>query len=115
MATSHEIQSFLTNFKLKLNIWGVVFLDKRPKNLQTLLDLEIFPNERLEILKTLQVKDYSDGPLQEKLYNGADMWVFGKAVKKQEVYIKITMGIPDKQVICISFHIAEHPIRYPSN
>jgi hypothetical protein len=91
----------------------VVYLDKRPKNLQTLLDLEILPNERLEILKALQVKDYSQGPLQEDLYNGADMWVFGKVVKKQEVYIKITMGTPDRQVICISFHIAEHAINYP--
>jgi hypothetical protein len=41
------------------------------------------------------------------------MWVFGKDVKKNEVYIKITMGFAGGSVICISFHTAEYPIRYP--
>jgi hypothetical protein len=57
--------------------------------------------------------DYSEGPLQEKLYGGTDMWLFGKAVKNREVYIKITMGALNSSVICISFHLAEHKIKYP--
>jgi hypothetical protein len=113
MNPSYEIQSFLNDFKTKLSVWGVVFRDDRPKNSQTLLLLDISTNRRLEILKSLQVKDYSEGPLHENLYGGADMWVFGKDVRGQEVYIKITMGIPGNKAICISFHIAEHPIGYP--
>ena len=42
-----------------------------------------------------------------------EMWVFGKDVKGQEVYIKITLGLPNSSTICISFHIAEHPMTYP--
>lgn len=113
MKASHEIQSFLNDFKTKLAVWGVIFIDARPKNSQTLLLLDILPYHRLEVLKSLQVKDYSQGPLQEKLYGGADMWVFGKLVKGQEVYIKITMGIPGNKAICISFHIADYPMEYP--
>jgi hypothetical protein len=51
--------------------------------------------------------------LPEKLYAGADMWVFGKIVKEKEIYIKITMGFSGAKVICISFHFAEHPMKYP--
>ncbi len=96
-----------------MDIWGVVVRDDRGKNAQTLLYLEITKDFRKKVLKSLVVEDYSEGPLAEKLYGGADMWVFGKLVKGKEIYIKITMGIAGAQVICISFHIAEHLINYP--
>lgn len=41
------------------------------------------------------------------------MWVFGKHVKSHETYIKISIGAPGTNAICISFHIAEHPMNYP--
>jgi hypothetical protein len=40
-------------------------------------------------------------------------WVFGKDVKGREIYIKIMLGAKNSQTICISFHIAEHPLKYP--
>jgi len=42
-----------------------------------------------------------------------DMWVFGKDVKGQEVYIKISLGQKNSQTICISFHISEYKMKYP--
>ena len=113
MAKREDIQLFLNDFKVKLGIWSIVYLDKRPKNLQTLLDLEITPAQRTDILRALTVIDYSEGPLEEKAYGGRDMLVFGKEVKKQEVYIKVTVGVANKPVLCISFHIAEHKMKYP--
>lgn len=113
MATPDEIQSFLQDFKVKLGIWGIIFRDDRGKNLQTLLDLDITPIFREKILKELLVVDFSQGPLKENLNGGADMWVFGKLIKGQSIYIKITLGIVGKQVICISFHISEHTMKYP--
>ena len=113
MATADEIQSFLNDFKIKLNVWDIVFREDRGKNAQTLLLLDITPKYREEVLKTLEVKDYSEGPKTEKLYGGSDMWVFGKNVKSHEVYIKITLGFSNAPVICISFHVAEHSMKYP--
>lgn len=75
-----------------MKIWDVLFRDDRGKNTQALVDLELRPIDRKAILEALETKDYSEGPLEEKLYGGAKMWVFGKTVKKKEVYIKITMG-----------------------
>ncbi|MEJ7677717.1 MAG: hypothetical protein WKG06_07590 [Segetibacter sp.] len=68
MIPSFEIQLFLNDFKAKLSVWGVVYRDDRPKNTQTLLTLDIFPSQRTEVLKSQQVKDYCQGPRQEKLY-----------------------------------------------
>lgn len=113
MATSEEVHLFLQDFKVKLGVWGVVFRDDRGKNAQALLNLEITPVFREKILKELQVTDYYEGPKKENLYGGADMWVFGKTIKGQEVYIKITLGFSGAQVICISFHVAEHSMVYP--
>jgi hypothetical protein len=111
MAIADGIQSFLHDFKAKLGVWGVVFRDDRGKNVQALLDLDITPVFRERVLRGLAAADYYEGPLKETLHGGADMWVFGKTIKGQEVYIKITLGFPGAQVICISFHVAEHSMK----
>jgi hypothetical protein len=113
MSTETEVASFLVDFKEKMKFWDVLFRDDRGKNAQALVDLELRPIDRKAILEALDTKDYSEGPLEEKLYLGADMWVFGKAVKKREVYIKISMGALGSSVICISFHLAQHKMNYP--
>ncbi len=77
MRTEAEVTLFLRNFKEKMKFWDVLFRDDRGKNAQALVDLELRPIDRKTILETLEIKDYSEGPLSEKLYGGADMWVFG--------------------------------------
>lgn len=113
MATRSEVEQFLNQFKVKLNIFGVFFLDGREKNAQALLDLNITRFERLEVVKSIEVEDYSEGPIRDQLNGFNEMWVFGKDVTGQEVYIKISMGAPNTNTICISFHKAEHPMHYP--
>ena len=58
----------------------VLFLS-REKNIQTLSDLDITPVYRKRILEELENVDYSEGPLEDVMINGADMWVFGKTIK----------------------------------
>jgi hypothetical protein len=113
MSSEQEVSLFLEGFKVKMKIWDVSFRDDRGKNAQTLIDLEIRPIERALVLEQLICKDFSEGPLKENLYNGAEMWVFGKILKQKEIYIKISMGFPGSCTLCISFHIAEHPMKYP--
>ncbi len=113
MATKDEVKQFLDQFKVKLEIWGIVFLDGREKNMQALLDLNISRFERLNVIKEIKVEDYSEGPIRDVLNDYGEMWVFGKDVNNLETYIKITMGKPHLKTICISFHQAEHPMKYP--
>lgn len=113
MITKQEVEKYLTELKVKINVFGILFLDERGKNQQTLHDLEISPAKRKEIILGLKVEDYCAGPLDEKMRGILPMWVFGRVVRKKEIYIKISMGIENSNVVCISFHIAEHSLVYP--
>lgn len=113
MASKPEVESFLREFKYKMEFVGIFFRDDRGKNQQALFDLEITPNIRKEIIANLKAEDYCDGPLEERLHGILPMWIFGKEVKQNEVYIKLSMGVLNGKAICLSFHVAEHPMIYP--
>lgn len=113
ISTFDEVENFLSTLFGKLTISEIRFLDNRDKNIETLAALDIPGIKRKEIIKTLRVKDYSEGPIKDALNLLGDMWVFGKDIKNQEIYIKISLGLPNKDVICISFHFSEYPMSYP--
>ena len=107
-----EVERFLEQFHLKARVLGILFRDDRGKNQKALEELEISPVYRKIVIESLRPEDYIAGPLVDELYHLSEMWVFGKDVKGREVYIKISMGVADCQTICISFHVAEHPLQY---
>ena len=113
MATRDDVQQFLNDFFVKYKVFGILFRDFRQKNTKALLTLEISPNKRKEIIESLKVEDFSEGPLDDNLYGIASMWVFGRTINDIEVYIKISLGNFSSQVICISFHDAENSMNYP--
>lgn len=113
MATKDEVSQFLNEFKVKMSIFSILFRDERRKNTQALLSLEMSWESRKKVIENLAVDDYWEGPLDDKLYGVASLWVFGKYLKEIEIYIKISMGRPNSSVLCISFHEAEYPMTYP--
>jgi hypothetical protein len=113
MATKQEVESFLKEFKAKMRICDVLFRSDRESNIQALADLDIRPIDRKKVLENLRSTDYSEGPLEETLHGGSNMWVFGKDIKEQEAYIKISMGTANTPVICISFHTSKFKMNLP--
>ena len=113
MLEIEEVRAFLEQFNTKVQVFGILFRDDRAKNKEALQILDITPLQRELIVKNLQAQDYVEGPVIDVLNKKCEMWVFGKDVKGREVYIKITLGYQNGQTICISFHIAEHPMQYP--
>ena len=113
MATKEQVEDFLKRLKEKIKVFDIIFRDDRGKNLQTLATLEITPTYRKKVILNIEPEEYSEGPIVDTLNKMGEMWVFGKDVKGHEVYIKITLGQPNNSTICISFHIAEHPMTYP--
>ena len=111
-ATKEDVQRFLNQMKEKIKVFGIMYRDDRGKNAQALINLEITPKYRDSVIINLEVEDYSEGPVIDTLYRYGEMWVLGKDVKGQEVYIKITLG-KGSSALCISFHIAERPMNYP--
>jgi len=110
---TNSVNLFLTHFKEKMKVFDVRFRADRGKNNATLAELEINIYKCIKVLENLKIEDYSEGPIEDKLNYYGEMWVFGKIVKGREVYIKISIGKSNSNAICISFHIAEHPMTYP--
>lgn len=106
--TKQEVEQFLYQFGIKFDVWGIFYLD-RDKNEEALKALGIIPKARDEIVRQLQPNDYVE-TLPTEYFD--EMWVFGRDMDGTELYIKIALGKPNNQTICISFHIAEHPISY---
>jgi hypothetical protein len=113
MSTEAAVERFLKELKQKLKIWRITFKDERSKNTQTLADLEMLPIERKKIIESLTIEDYCQGPIKDEIFGISDMWVFGKEIKKHEIYIKVALGLSNNNVICHSFHISEHKLKYP--
>ena len=113
MITKEQAEKFLEDFSLKVKIFGIRFRDDGQKNQNSLVELGITPNQRMEVIMNLSCYDYSEGPIVDALNNQGEIWVFDKDVRGNEIYIKITLGKPNSHTICISFHKAEHPMSYP--
>lgn len=112
--TKNEVAAFLKRLRAKASIYGIIYEDDRPKNTQTLATLELRPKDRDEVIQKIVVEDYSEGPKPENfLDEDAEIYVFGKLISDYEIYIKVTQGKKNNKIICISFHIAEHPLDYP--
>jgi hypothetical protein len=108
-----KIEAFLRELRVKMRVFDVAFRP-RDKNLATLLELDLTPNQRLEILRALTVEDCFSGPNEDEHQPGRpDYFEFGLMVKGRVVYVKLSLGLPGKMVDCMSFHIAEFPIQYP--
>lgn len=112
MVTKEEVEQFLSTFGVKVKVFDIIYMDERHKNSQALLELEITPAQRTEVITNLTVEDFSER-IKDQMLGSDYLWVFGKDVKGKEVYIKISLGRPNSQTICISFHVAEYPMCYP--
>lgn len=88
---------------------GIIFLN-RLKNQEALKMLGITPSARKEIIKSITSVDYIETIIDEVSFG--DMWVFGKDCDGVDVYVKIALGKPNSNTICISFHSAEYPLKY---
>lgn len=112
MKTSDEVEKLLEEIKVKIKagVLTLFYLNDREKNVNALLDLEIAPNERTDIIMKLKAEDFYRVE-EGKYLDQFQMLSFGKTVKGTEVYIKIS--ITEQNAVCISFHEAEYPIDYP--
>ncbi|MFV8392813.1 type II toxin-antitoxin system MqsR family toxin [Flavobacterium sp. LB2P6] len=113
MSSKTAVKSFLQELKQVLKTWDIFFVNRPKNSVHDLADLGITANSRKEIIAQLEIEDYCEGPLPETQFNGKELWVFGKIVKKQEIYIKLTISRATGGAICISFHKAAHSLKFP--
>lgn len=109
-----QIHTFLIEFKKAVTQGSGVILVPRHDTLATLSHLGITKRNLEEILLTLSVENYSNGPENDR-DKGGELWVFGKQIRGHEIYIKLKVAEVSGSKIakCISFHIAKYPLEYP--
>jgi hypothetical protein len=115
-ANRSEVTEFLNLFKGCVNLQRYSIRD-RDKNIQTLIDLGINPNERIEIMLSLVPEDYVKGPEPDKMESDKEVWIFGKKHSGGEIYIKLRVVEDTKhrgfRALVWSFHPAEKKMHYP--
>lgn len=113
MPTKKEVDFFLSQLKAKIKVFDVVFRP-RDKNLVDLAALDITPAKRIDYLMNLTAEDYYAGPKNDTHQPGRpDYYEFGLQINGSTVYLKISLGLTNKPVDCMSFHIAEFTMTFP--
>lgn len=109
-----EVADFLKGFKDTAVGYGGIFFVRLNEYDLTRQKLEINKLGVEHEIYNLTTNHYSSGPDPDYGEPG-EVWVFGKEIRGREVYIKLKVSAADigKIAKCLSFHIADRPIKYP--
>lgn len=112
-----QVLLFLVEAK-RLIAEGKCKLVKRKKNLDALANLGWGEKLLFEfICSEITTEEYIDGPRPDNDFPGEDVWIFGAEVEEKEYYVKLKIRRFENDnsdlVLCISFHPADYPLKYP--
>ena len=79
----------------------------------TLLDLDYDAEDVVNRLKELKVEEYSETKIDTDDANPPILFVFGKGINDELVYVKVKIREQQKQVVCVSFHYAKDKMTFP--
>ena len=80
----------------------------------TLLDLDYDIEDIADRLKELTVEEYSETKIDKDDLDPPLLFVFGKNINRQLVYIKLKIkGNRKRHVLCVSFHYAKDKMKFP--
>lgn len=115
-SSKEEVRKFLLEFKRVATSGKGVTLIPRKETTSTLPRLGLTKRNLEEILLSLSTTDYCKGPEEDEgIGRSGEMWFFGKEIEGHDIYIKLKVEkIKGAEIAkCISFHIANYPLRYP--
>jgi hypothetical protein len=109
-----DVERFLAEFRCIAESGRGIDLIPRAATNQTLVELGLTAKTSKQEILDLTPEDYCAGPEADQDQRGT-VWLFGRVIQGQEVYIKLKIARAGgvKIAKCISFHIAEHRLRYP--
>jgi len=109
-----EIRDFLMEFKKIMVAGRGLDIVNRRENIDAMAKLGLTKKNLKEEIMTLSVENYCEGPEPDKDRPGY-VWVFGKQIGRQEIYIKLKIAQVGKEKIakCLSFHAAKFRLCYP--
>ncbi|WP_081170357.1 type II toxin-antitoxin system MqsR family toxin [Niastella populi] len=112
LPTYQAVENLLVEIKKRISEDGLIYMNSRSKNSQTLADLGLNAKEQRRVIDSLKLENYCGGPEPDDKYQGKYVAVFGKMVNGIELYIKFSIGERGTPIVCLSFHEAEGPMSY---
>ena len=90
------------------------FDDEEHSTPYTMLDLGYDTWDVVERLKELTVAEYSETKIDIDDLDPPLLFVFGKDINRKLVYVKLKIkGNQRRRVLCVSFHYARDPMKFP--
>lgn len=125
-STKRDVNKFISQLKLLLNDTNfdidtnliIINKKKTPEKEMfstpyTLLDLEYDNLDIVDRLKELTLQNYTETLYDNQDDNPPHLFVFGKYINNKQVYIKLKIKDVHRKVLCLSFHYAEFPMKFP--
>lgn len=114
MSKQTQVRDFLVEFKGIVSKGRGLDIVNRRENIDALSRMGLTKKSLIEEIMILSVENYCQGPQPDRDRPG-HIWVFGKQVGAEEIYIKLKIAQVGKEKIakCISFHAADFPLCYP--
>lgn len=109
-----DVRNFLFEFKKIASCAGGIDIVPRQDTMSTLAQLGLTKTNLKNILLGLSVVDYCKGPEDDRDQSG-QIWFFGASIDGHDIYIKLKIAqVGSKRIAkCISFHVAQYPLRHP--
>jgi hypothetical protein len=109
-----EAAKFLHELKALIVNGSGLHLIFRPEHHDDIVELGLNKAAIDSIVVGLSVADYCSGPNPDRDKPGY-VWEFARNINSHDVYIKLKIadGASSRMAICISFHKAKYPLRFP--
>ena len=107
-----EVKQTIAQTSIDYQSWHFI---GRMENINCMSKLGLTFEDVRNVILSLSVEDYCEGPLQDVEKIPGDLWVFGKSIANTEIYIKLKLASFGRLrvVRIISFHTAKQPLSYP--
>jgi hypothetical protein len=118
IASKEDIENFLNKVKSIVVNASNFDLILRDKNIRDMATINFTTDDCRNEIMNLNYTNYESGPTDERDPNHkGTFWIFGKCINSYDFYIKLKIALKNgiEKVACLSFHIAEHPLRKPYN
>ncbi len=88
-------------------------LARRPENMAALAQLGMTMADARSRVLALTSEDYVEGPVPRSEHSSQEAWVFGITIRRTLVYVKVSVRLEPARCLCVSFHEARYPMRFP--
>jgi hypothetical protein len=110
MSSIDEVKKFIVDIKIAILSKNIIFVSRKDKTKITFSKKMV-----IEELNRLTYENYHKGPEGDRNFSQGEVWVFGKEINSEQIYIKLKLqskrGLSFIKII--SFHPATYDMVLP--